>query len=259
MKTLSVRNLSPEDAFQKFLWVSFAIHVAIFLGTTLKSLVLPGEEIKLQNAIRVDVVALPDKLPTAEKPTPKVEKSAPAPAETKSATKPEPAKPDAIALKRDAKDLKKAQEEAMKRLKQQQAQREALERLKGAQTQNDVPEPPKRKNLYAGNQISQGDSVTGLERIAFDEYLSTLRDLVNSNFTIPNWLANNPNLKASVEVTIDDNGKILKIALVRSSGNPTFDGAAQAAVQASAPFPPVPERLTRAWSSFTIQFNFPDT
>jgi TonB family protein len=258
VKALSVRNLSAEDAFQKFLWASLIAHSLFFIGASFKTMVFSSDEIKLQNAIRVDVVALPDKLPTTESPA-KPEKppsvdTAPPKAET---AKPEPKKPDAVALKKDTKDLKKAQEEAMKRLKQQQAQKEALERLKGAKS--DTPEPPKKKNLYAGNQINQGDSVMGLERIAFDEYLSALRDRVNSNFTIPNWLANNPTLKASVEVTIDDDGKIIKIGLVKSSGNPTFDGASTAAVQASAPFPPVPERLTRAWSSFTIQFNFPDT
>lgn len=246
MKTLSLKNLSPEDAFDRFLWLSFAIHVILFFGVMIKNVILPSREIRIENAVRVDVVALPDKLP--ERPAPVVEeKTPPKPAPTAAPAKPEPQKPDAVSLK---KDVKKAQQEALNRLRQ----REALERLK--QQAQEAP-PVKKKNLYAGNQLSQGDSITGLERIAFDEYLSELKQRVHNNFTIPTWLANAP-LKASVEVVIDENGKIIKMTLVKSSGNPTFDGAATSAVESSAPFPPVPERLTRTWGSFTIQFNFPD-
>lgn len=252
LRVLSVRSLSAEDAFQRFIWISFIVHVSIFFGITIKNLVLPSNTLILQNAVRVDVVALPDKLPEQAAPPEKTE-PAPAPkpvakAEPKPEPKPEPKKPDAVALKKNA----KAQEQALNRLKQQAA----LDRLKNVAPS--PAEPVKKKTLYAGNQVSQGDSVTGLEKIAFDEYLSLLRQRVNSNFTIPNWLANAP-LKASVEIVLDDAGRITKLTLVKSSGNPTFDEAATNAVQSSAPFPQVPERLTRAWASFTIQFNFPDT
>ncbi|MEK6555054.1 MAG: TonB family protein [Bdellovibrionota bacterium] len=254
MNTFELRNLEKEDSFKRFLTISLGIHLFLAFGFALKSLVLPSETLIIQNAIRVDMVALPDKAEPQVGPSPEPEqpKVAPTQPEEKKA-KPEPVKEKPKETKKP--DPKKAQLDALNKLKQ----KDAVERLLKSK-----PEPAAsaaaaapKKNLNAGNQLSRGDSVTGLERIAFDEYISQVKGAVNSNFSLPSWLQDTK-FKASVEVVIDADGKIIRRTLVKESGNSTFDNAALSAVDASNPFPAVPERLTRGWGSFTIQFNFPD-
>lgn len=251
-----------DDSFSRFFWISAAIHFALFFGLTLKNIVMPSEIIVVQNAMRVDMVALPDKAepqvgPSPAPPTPKPNPVAKPAEPEKPKPAPAPTPEKKISLEKKKPDPKQKQLEALNRLKQQ----EALENLTKAKKPSQAP--PKessapKKNLNAGNQISRGDSVTGLERIAFDDYISGIKGTVNSNFNIPSYLADQKN-KCSVEVVIDGTGRVTRRVLTRSSGNPAFDNAALSAVDASSPFPPVPERLTREWGSFTIQFNFPDT
>lgn len=248
MKLSDYSPYEKNDSFNKFMGISLAIHFALAFAMTLKNLMLPSEQIIIQNAIRVDMVALPDKVesvapaPTApEKPTPVIKNE---PQKEKAMTKADP---------------KKAQQDALNKLKQRDALEKLLKKQSAAakESTSDAPAPRPTKNLNAGNQISQGDSVTGLERIAFDEYISQLKNVVNTNFSVPGWMTEST-FKSTVEVVIDSGGQILKRTLVKPSGNSTFDSAALSAVDNSNPFPPAPERLTRGWGSFTIQFNFPD-
>ena len=252
MKTFESEHFQEDDSFKRFFLISLGLHFFLAFGFTLKGLILPSQTLLIQNAIRVDMVALPDKAepevgPAPVKEAPKVQ------TEQKKATPTE--KPKTVAKP----DPKKAQQEALNKLKQ----KEAFERLMKNQQEAAAPtpasttKPPVTKNLNAGNQLSKGDSVTGLERIAFDEYISQVKTVVNSNFSIPNWMLDS-NLKATVEVVIESSGRVLRRDLVKPSGNSTFDNAALSAVDQSNPFPPAPDRLTRGWGSFTIQFNFPD-
>jgi protein TonB len=51
-------------------------------------------------------------------------------------------------------------------------------------------------------------------------------------------------------------GKVMKVALARSSGNDALDNAALAAVDRAAPFPPIPEAAGRSSWSFTVPVYF---
>lgn len=253
MSTAEPRDFEREDSFKRFFTISMGVHLFLAFGFTLKSTFFPSETIVIQNAIRVDMVALPQKAEPEVGPSPQPESAKPAPVVEKKppAPKPEPARKAEVKKP----DPKKAQLDALNKLKQKEAFERLMKKQETASAAAAAPQP--KKNLNAGNQLSQGDSVTGLERIAFDEYISQVKGAVHSNFAVPSWLSD-ANFKATVEVVISSDGKILRRNLVRPSGDSTFDGAALAAVDASNPFPPAPERLTRGWGSFTIQFNFPD-
>lgn len=62
--------------------------------------------------------------------------------------------------------------------------------------------------------------------------------------------------EALVSFTLNAGGKVVKVALARSSGNAALDGAALAAVDRAAPFPPIPEAAGRSTWSFTVPLYF---
>jgi protein TonB len=62
--------------------------------------------------------------------------------------------------------------------------------------------------------------------------------------------------EALVSFTVGANGKVVKVALARSSGNDALDNAALAAVDRAAPFPPIPEAAGRSTWSFTVPLYF---
>lgn len=62
--------------------------------------------------------------------------------------------------------------------------------------------------------------------------------------------------EALVSFTVGASGTVTKVALARSSGNDALDGAALAAVDRAAPFPPIPEAAGRSSWSFTVPVYF---
>lgn len=62
--------------------------------------------------------------------------------------------------------------------------------------------------------------------------------------------------EALVSFTVGASGKVVKVALARSSGNDALDNAALAAVDRAAPFPPIPEAAGRSTWSFTVPLYF---
>ena len=62
--------------------------------------------------------------------------------------------------------------------------------------------------------------------------------------------------EARVSFTVGADGRVLKIALAQSTGNAELDGAALAAVERAAPFPPIPADAGRQSWSFTVPLYF---
>lgn len=62
--------------------------------------------------------------------------------------------------------------------------------------------------------------------------------------------------EALVSFTVGAGGKVMQVALARSSGNAALDKAALAAVDRAAPFPPIPEAAGRSSWSFTVPVYF---
>jgi colicin import membrane protein len=239
-----------SDSLSRPLSFSVAVHLALFAAFFLKMTFFPTEPIQIKRAMRVDLVALPDKV---EMPAPKPEIKAPAPVvsapkpEAKSPPKVEK-KPKAAAPKKDkAKQLEKSQESAVNRLKAM----EALEKLKAEE------ESKKKAQEFKGNQVSKGNSLTGLEQIEYDRYFDQVEQLVYSNWALPEWLAN-AELRAQALVLVDENGNVVKKKIIKSSGNDVFDAEVMSSIEKSSPFPAPPARLQGVLANQGFIFNFPD-
>jgi colicin import membrane protein len=230
-----------EVVFKRFLIISLSLHLALVLAGTVKSLFSSKDMLIVPNAVRVDMVALPDKLPeniTPAKPTP-VQKAEP----VKIPTKPQEKK----------ENLKDSQKKALERLNAMNA----LDKIKKEVAQNQkskeqATEPAPSVPQYKGNVISSGNSFTGMSRLRVNEYLENLTSKIRENWVLPQWL-NNPGLKAAIVIEVDARGYIIKKEVHTSSGNSVFDSSCLAAVTDASPFEPPPNEVREAM----IMIRFP--
>lgn len=254
------------DHFQRDLAIAAAGHALVLAFIFLQAVFLPSDPIDLRQAIRVDVVGLPEKMTELPPPAPaEVKESAPPPSAPvkelpPKVVEPEPApKAPTVSLdkKPKPKDLSKAQKAAMDKLKRMSALDKIKEEL-AAKSKTKAPSAGKSgtSQVVKGNEVTKGDSLTGLSKIAFDEYLSSIKAKVLENWSVPQWLME-ANLKARVLVLIDQRGVVMKKTIQQSSGNDIFDGQALDAVDKSSPFPAPPDRIQGVLSTSGIIFNFP--
>ena len=158
---------------------------------------------------------------------------------------PKKPKPDSKAAKQN----ESKQEQAINRLKQMSA----IERMEEQFRQEEA----NKARTYKGNAISKGSDLTGVSRLEHDSYVSNVEQHIRQYWSIPEWLASK-NLKAQVRVRFDSNGNVIKKQLVRSSGNPSFDEAAMAAIDKASPAPAPPDRFARLLENEGILFGFPE-
>ena len=235
----------------KYFLISLSLHLSLFLILAIKIVVFPDSRLEHIRAVRVDFIALPDKNPelstpgeekpkTEETPTPPVEEKPVAKPETdsKPKVKPKLAKPDT--------KLKEQQSSALQRIA-------ALSKIKKKKTDSAIPEGTTVK----GNRLNEGNSLTGVEKIEYNRYLSDLDLHIKKNWHLPEWLMSKP-LTASILVRFDENGQLLEKKLLRSSGNKEFDKEALEAVNLSVPFPKPPENLINYFQSQGIELRFPE-
>ncbi len=220
-------NKNEDDAFRTFLILSIALHFFLISGTLLKHWLMPSKTIIIPEAIRVDMVALPDKIERA-KPIPQVKPPPPVKVTQHKPTKP---KPNFLAQQQQA----FAQLQAM----------EAIEKMKKELADRKTKPVPPKKQVYKGNIISSGDSFNGLARLEVNQYLSALKKKIHQNWSLPQWLSGS-NLKAQVIVTLDSSGAVTRSQIYVSSGNSMFDNSCLAAVQQASPFAPPPAQVANA-------------
>ncbi len=147
------------------------------------------------------------------------EKKAPPKVEKKVEPKPEPKKLEddkAARLKKEA-EAKKAEERELE-LKKFLAEKEA--------------------NTKAAAQAAEQGKI-------ISEYMERIRSKVRQNIVEPPGLQGNPT--AEFDVVVIPGGEVLSVRLVRSSGVPAYDAAAERAIMKSAPLPlpPNPELFSR--------------
>lgn len=268
---LEQENQQQEDTFNRGIGISFALHAVLISFFTLKAVFFTPEAIDFTQAVRVDMVGLPDKvepttLPPAseskEKPAPK-EEPKPAvekPAE-KAAPKPElpkhqPKKDDSINLEKN----KASQQSAIEKLKAMAA----LEKIKEEVAEEKKKTPPagtgtdtSATTKIKGNMVSPGTALTGLNKLQHDNYGADLDRHIKQHWSLPEWLAKR-DLKAQVRVYIDTRGNVLERKLVKSSGNPSYDEEVLSTIDKSAPFPAPPEKFQAYVSVNGILIGFPE-
>ena len=263
---------------RKGLIISLIAHISVVIVMTLKVVFFPDVRIDLSQAVRVDMVALPDKmdaLPEKEQAILKDENPAPKPEaiaepEPEPETKKEPEAPKAEKPKelpqketkeQDAVNLEKSkakQKAALDKLKKLSA----LERIKQdvasdeQKKKQDKTKPPSTAPIK-GRVLSAGTRLTGLDKLQSDNYLAQLDAKVKNQWTLPQWLIDKP-FKARVLVRIDETGRVIYKVISQSSGNKTYDEYALTAVEKASPFGKVPDKFIDIYRVDGITFAFPD-
>jgi colicin import membrane protein len=256
MSTNPYKDSFNETAeFKGSLKWSLIAHAAIVLIFGVKAAFFQSEPIDYSAAVRVDIVALPDKLDpnNISLETPK-EKSA----ETviKSAEKPKPkvveksTEPDAINLNK----AKSKQKEALEKIKKMSA----IDKIKNDMERERADREALKKVVQVkGNIISPGTALTGLNRVQHEAYISDLDRHVKERWSLPEWLAKR-DFKAQVRLRLDENGQIISREIVRSSGNQSYDDMVLTTIDQSAPFPRPPEKFVAIVSVQGILIGFPE-
>ena len=232
-----------DDSFKTFVTASLVLHLIIVFGFSIKSAFFSSSEIIIvPQSMRVDIVALPDKVdePPAPKAPAKAQPAPPKVAPPKPAPKIEP--------KENVKDLQK---KALDKLRAQAAIDRMKSEVDEAQAKATKAEPAKPQQVK-GNSVSSGSSFAGMSQLRVNEYLEDLTARLREHWSLPQWLSD-ANLKASVVIDIDDRGNLLRREIYVSSGNPVFDASCLAAVAGAAPFAPPPNEL----KSRLIMVRFP--
>ncbi len=250
-----------DNSDLKYFLISLSLHLSLFLVFAVKVVLFPMERLEHTRAVRVDFVALPDKDP--EIGTPGEETPAPETVEKPQAIKPEP-KPVVKVEEKPKEKLpektKKPPEKTASKVDIKDQQSAALQRLSALSRikKNKATDASKLEGVTVkGNRVSEGNALTGVEKIEYNRYLSDLDLHIKKNWHLPEWLTDKK-LTAAVFLRFDEAGQILEKKLVRSSGNKDFDNEALQAVVSSVPFPAPPENLISYFKSQGIELRFPE-
>lgn len=216
----------------------------------------PSDALDLSQAIRVDMIDLPEKIVSQELPEEKTPE-APSKEETKE-KKPEPkALPEKKEKPKDEtiniNKSKSKQKEALNKLKTLSA----LEKLKKEVDDEKTQEPAPTKQVFKGRILSAGTALTGLDKLQSDSYLSQLDGRIKAHWSLPQWLIGKQ-LRTRVHIKFDESGNIIYKRVVQSSGNPTYDEYCMLALDKAAPFPRAPEKFSAVYKIDGVTIGFPD-
>ncbi|MFM6928096.1 MAG: TonB family protein [Bdellovibrio sp.] len=269
------------DKLNRGLVISFALHVGLVLFFIVKTVFFTPEAIDFSQAIRVDMVGLPEKIDpktvapkseAKENPKPALPDKEPTKPEEKVVEKkPEPVKqPKAEPVKVPPKTAKKDDGVNLEKVKHQQQSAidklkamAALEKIKEDVANNKPKTPPGTGKATTGSQqikgnvLSPGSSLTGLTKLQHDNYMSDLDTHIKQKWSLPEWLAKR-DLKAQVRLYIDARGNILGRKIVKSSGNPSYDEQVLETIDQSAPFPAPPEKFSDILGVDGVVIGFPE-
>jgi colicin import membrane protein len=256
-----VTDAANEDQFDRLVRktcvVSLGAHLLLALALWVKPVFFKSDPLVYEAAIRIDMVALPDKFNDnheAAAPAP-----APPPIEEKKQAMPVKEIPtpkidtSKVNLNADAKQ-RDSETKALDKLKAM----EAMKRLMESQNRKDyLDRKAKFEKTYKGNQVTTGSSLAGVQKMQFDAYISDLDRQIKKFWSLPEWLARGQ-LAARALVRIDTSGRVLEKRITKSSGNPTYDSLILKAIEDANPFPTPPDKFQGILNSEGVIFGFPD-
>ena len=167
--------------------------------------------------------------PSAKKP---VKKRKPVPAVKTKKSKP--------ITKKDTAKIKQEQERAMDKIKQlkdrEQKQDQAIDKLEVMESIEQIKrelEPPK----YTGEKISKGNAQEGEEVADFEilQYFTSVKAHISMYWSLPQELADKT-LRAEIYTVINNEGRVLKMSIIKSSGNEDFDARVQETIERASTF-----------------------
>ncbi len=256
---------------------SFVAHAALLAFLILRTVFFESDAVDYQSAIRIDMVALPDKelsqpaapaeIPKAETPAPEIK---PVPVEVTRPTETLPEKKpvideEAIKLSKN----KKAEDEKKKKIEDRK-KREALDRIKKMSALESIKSSVETERIekivgqsetkpkaYKGNVLNAGTELTGIHKIQHENYVALIDRQIKENWTLPQWMANK-DFKAQALLKIDQNGNIIYNQIFKSSGNPNYDDVVLETIKKSGPFPKPPEKFSAILSERGVLIGFPE-
>lgn len=257
-------SLAPRqqnDGLGRAIAISAGAHALVFVVLFVRAVIYPSEPLTLEDSIRVDIVALPDKGRQAELPPP-VEEPKPEPPKPEPAPQPQAQPPKPVEAPKpvtapkpvpqgptvNLNKAKKDQEAALKRL-------EALNKIESMMKNDASNTKVPSAQPVKGNEISRGSSLKGIVRLEHDNYLRTIDTNVKRHWNLPGWLAN-ANLSARVRLFVDAQGNVVRKAITKSSGNEDYDSRVMATVEAATPLPAPPNSLVNVLSVDGIELEF---
>jgi TonB family protein len=134
-------------------------------------------------------------------------------------------------------------------------ERSLAERLQERLTPETEPEPEERPRAQAEEPEPTARTTVKASRFPYAWYLSIVQGKVKSNWKQPSSvLFGERELSAVVSFRIMRDGSVGPVTVRRSSGRATLDQSAAKAVQASTPFPPLPNDYLEDHLDVTIDF-----
>ncbi len=240
---------------------SIIAHIVLVVAMIVQVVFYPSEALDLSRAIRVDMIDLPDKV--ISQPIPEDKTKLP----EKKIVEPSP-EPEAKVVKEEPKPKlpekkEKPTDETVNINKVKSKQKDALNKLKAAAAIEKLKEEESKKNeskpkqVFKGRILSAGTSITGLDKLQSDSYLSQLDGKIKSHWALPQWLIGKP-LRARVHIKFDEAGAIIYKKITQSSGNPTYDDYCLLAIDKATPLPKVPEKFSTVYKVDGVVIGFPD-
>ncbi|MDF2939620.1 MAG: hypothetical protein K0R66_262 [Gammaproteobacteria bacterium] len=106
------------------------------------------------------------------------------------------------------------------------------------------------------SQQQQAEAAAAQQRLTTlkEQYMALIQQTVRANWI--NQFNPSQNLTATLQINLDEQGNVLSVTLLQSSGNPTFDRQAILAVRKSSPLPlPQDPSLIKDFLSLTLPFS----
>lgn len=243
----------------KGLIYSITFHLGVFLLLTINVLFFPKPLIDLSQAVRVDMVDLPDKTNNLPEKVTDILKETPTP-EPEKINKEEQTKEDKPKPIKEPLPKKNSEPEVIQIEKTKSKQKQAIEKLKKLSAIEKIKESVEKEKQITpikGRVLSAGTIPKGVDKLQSDTYLLQLDAHIKKNWALPEWLIGK-NLKARVAVQFNEAGKIISKKVMASSGNPTYDEYCLKAIERAEPFPKPPEKFVDIYKIDGVQFGFPE-
>ncbi len=237
--------------------VSLVLHLVVF------SMILFVPERSATKKIRgiiyeVNLVDMPKGKRTTVKSSPKakVRKRRSSPAKTSSSKRVSRSKSKAKsvviakrAVKTKAKKLKLPVDSSKKHIDQ------ALEKIKKKveEGKQNTKEQAVSKLEAPATASGRGRSSGRTDGITIHLYTIDVYETIKNNWSYP--AQDDKSLAAIVELTVQNNGSILKTRMTQNSGNARFDQSVLKAIKLSDPLPPFPEGYRKTYEEIEINFN----
>lgn len=251
-------TFNENKEFKSAIKWSLIAHVAVFAMFTIKAAFFKSEAIDYSAAVRVDIVALPEKIDPNEISAIKPQEKAKETVKETAKPKPEPLPvkkekvkdPEVINLNK----TKSKQQEALDKLKKMSA----VDKIKNeVEREKNEKEALKKIAQVKGNILSPGTALTGLNKLQHENYVADLDRHIKEHWSLPEWMSKR-DFKAQARVRIDEKGQIISREISKSSGNSSYDDIVLDTIDQSAPFPQPPEKFAAIVSVQGILIGFPE-